>query len=313
MTYTNCANHPAFRSERLSDVRTTTPDCESCRRWVMALDTVDKAAPGLGPGFGPDDLDSARIDRLAAQLSKPRSSSPRRRLAFAAAAASLLLVAAVPILRDSGEQPRLEVVAAATEDASTARLDIDGQLDLGPARLELSGTGLVAFPDRLKLDLSVTLPQPVLGGLIPGSIELVCVGDETTRRIDGGPWQNTTTGGLMLTSALEALISDPAEILTLLRTSELISDPGREIVDGATVDTFTFDATELLSPVDEPLIPLPFGSARNLTATITIAADEDSGLLRRWQVSATNEGATVLDIVIEFRDHGAPVKIELPD
>lgn len=313
----SCSAHESFRTARLADATTSVPDCDMCRRWARLLGTIDEVAPTLAPA----PASPARLERIVRGVVVHRPARRARSLRWVAAA-TLVVIGLVAIDVDrGGDTPALEIVAGATEKASTATLRVEGMLSVGVATVQINGTGTVAFPDRARLELRLEVDGGLLDHAIPDTIGYVVVGDETWLRVDEGAWQNASLVSTGVGGLLESFVFDPANLLSSLRAGSShggdIAKPTRQTLDGAPVDVYR---VAVVGADVEPLsASLDLGRLANriddVRADVIVSADASTAVLRRWELdirTAQPGAGPSLQLDVRLRNHGNPVTINPP-
>lgn len=248
-------------------------------------------------------------DRTAQELTSPGISRRRvvrrarlRRTAMLAApvAGAVLLGALVyPNVgwggRAGRDEPAFDLAAAAraTEDAGTARIEVDMEMGLEGRTTAAHGSGAVDF-DAQRLRFRIELE----GAAGVHVMDLLMIGDKTFSRSEGErKWLVNELPG----SAGAALFGGrPTEYLGWLeRTAEDVEDLGTEVRDGVEV-------THLRAVMLDPA----FVTETYEIEPLDVWVDAHSRV-REIEMRASFEG-NAMSSTMRFSDFGIPVEIEAP-
>lgn len=232
----------------------------------------------------------------------------RRAATVAGSVATVVLLAAVAYPALQRETPRppfdLATVARATEEAGTARIEIDMEVRAGDQTTTLRATGEADFEARR----SHVRLEPT-GALGEGDVEMITVGDTIFQRTLGNPqWvkdEVESTGGADIYSG-----GPDALLATLELHADEVTKRGTEIRDGVEV-------THLRADIDE-------GAATGSPMANLIRYEpidlwvDGQNRVREIAMVFSFEGTTpdagqTTNVTMRLWDFGLPVEIEAPD
>lgn len=200
---------------------------------------------------------------------------------------------------DEGRVVELAAVASATEEAGTARLELEMALDMGDDPTTMRGIGVVDFENvRSRMFLEQTAFTP--------RVEMVSIGSTVFTRVldeDGVGEPQWTKTDVPNGAAASPALGDPSDFLSYLEGTHDVTDLGDETLDG---DPVTHYRAEMEAPS-----AVPEGLEFDLEP-MHVWVDEE-GRLRRLTFGATSDDAGSMHMEMRLWDFGVPVEIEAPD
>lgn len=255
----------------------------------------------------PGGLPSGRIVRRARM---------RRGAALVAAGAAVAVLATVvypraaDTFRGGGESPiRLAAVAEATEDAGSARMEMEMTMEFSTRKTTMLATGVVDFERRLS---ELRMERAGADGTVV--MELLTIGDSAFERTvtegeEPSKWYEMEFPGSTGAGALGS--TDPSDFLSYLRSvAEEVTDLGTDVVDGVEVRHYR---AELEMPTFAEAMPQ--GLEVDLEP-MDVWVDS-LGRLRRMAFGMTTDGLTPgsegsMEMTMRLWDFGVPVDVAAP-
>lgn len=240
----------------------------------------------------------------------------RRGAALVATGTAAVLLATVvyprvaDTVRDGGESPiRLAAVAEATEQAGSARMEMEMHMEFSTRDTTMRMTGAVDFERRLS---ELRMEQAGVDGT--EVMELLTVGDSVFQRVveegeEPSKWYEMELPGSAGAGALGA--TDPSDFLSYLRSvAQDVTDLGTAVVDGVEVRHYR---AELEMPTMAEAMP------QGIDADLEpMEVWVDSlGRLRRMTFGVTTDGPTAgfdgsMQMTMRLWDFGIPVDVVAP-
>ncbi len=174
--------------------------------------------------------------------------------------------------------------------------------------MEITGEGVVVFPDGLEIDgqLVITDAEPPLGGDATSSLGVIVADGTTFVQGSGGPWFEVGAA----TGPLGPVLADADGVATMLRGADGDADDlGEEQLGDERVRHLRYPLTSaLVAPPDA-----------DVTATVDVWVGTDDDVVRKLEAATTVDHATngfgariESRMTLELFDFGADVSVEAP-